>query len=67
MESQRIYQESYNELARIMKEATSNQSIRIDLRKLDMETQALLKDAVYCTACKRKGEVYKVISGVQNS
>lgn len=65
MESIKIYEESYKELTRIIKE-TSTGEIRIDLSKLDTETKGQMLKAIRDVANQRQKNIEKIIFGVQN-
>ena len=64
MESVKIYEESYKELTRIIKE-TSTGEIKIDPSKLDTETKGQILTAIRNVANQRQKDIGKIIFGVR--
>lgn len=63
MESQRIYEESYNELDNLQKQILIG-NVSIDFSKFDTETSGALHKALAETIAARKKEVFNIIQGV---
>lgn len=64
MESQKIYEESYNELVKIRK-ALSTNKVTIDLSKLDTESAAVLRQNIANGLSDRIGTLSSIITGVK--
>jgi hypothetical protein len=64
MESQKIYEESYNELVKIRK-AVSNNKVTIDFSKLDTESASVLKQKLSEGLAQRTSTLSSIISGVK--
>lgn len=64
MEGKGIYTDSYNVIEKLIKDNTTGY-INIDYSKLDERTAAELRSNITKVLIKRRGEVYRTISGVQ--
>lgn len=64
MEGKGIYTDSYNVIEKLIKDNTTGH-INIDYSKLDERTAAELRSNITKVLIKRRGEVYRTISGVQ--
>lgn len=64
MESKKIYEESRNELTRMLK-STATDTIVINVNKLDEITKNKMITAIQTVAHERQREIDKVVLGVQ--
>ena len=64
MESEKIYQESYKEVVKLIRDL-SQDKITIDFKKLDSNTSAKIKEELLDCFVARSSEISKVIQGVK--
>ncbi len=64
MEGNNVYTDSYNTIEKLIKDNTTGH-ININYDKLDERTAAELRSSITKVLIKRRGEVYRTISGVQ--
>lgn len=65
MESEKIYEESYESLTQIQRQLLTGDIVNIDLSKLDTESAGALRTAISQTISNRQSAVYSVITGVK--
>lgn len=63
MESEKIYQESYKELNKLIRDLSQNK-LTIDFTKLDTTTSGKIKEELLNCFVERSSEILKVIQGV---
>jgi len=64
MESSRVYEESYNNVVKLLGESTL-QKFTIDYSKLDEKTRESLKNAIHDALSTRKSELWATIQTSQ--
>lgn len=64
MESEKIYQESYKEVVKLIRDL-SQDKITIDFKKLDSNTSTKIKEELLNCFVARSSEISKVIQGVK--
>ena len=64
MESSRVYEESYNNVVKLLGESTM-QKFTIDYSKLDEKTREKLKTAIHDALSTRKSELWATIQTSQ--